>query len=438
MPIKVTMPALSPTMTEGTLAKWVKNEGDMVSPGDVIAEIETDKATMEVEAVDEGKLARILIPAGTENVPVNELIAVMLEEDEDAGAIDSFLKQGANDLPQPAGNTGAAAAANTAAPSSSAASAPAAAPATPAPASKDGRVVASPLAKRIANQNSVNLAQVQGTGPNGRIVKADVEKALKGGGAMMAGSSAPMAMAMATGPDARALADAYGMEYELVKNSGVRKVIAKRLLEAKQTIPHFYLTVECQLDNLLEARKQINAAADGAYKLSVNDFVIKAVAEALHKYPAANVAWTDDAILQFKHSDVSVAVATENGLITPIIKKAETKSLRDISDEMKELAKRARDGKLKPEEFQGGTFSISNLGMFGVSEFSAIINPPQSCILAVGAGSEKPYVKDGQILIGNFMNVTLSTDHRSVDGAVGAEFLQVFKRFIENPILMMV
>ncbi|MCB9965912.1 MAG: pyruvate dehydrogenase complex dihydrolipoamide acetyltransferase [Rhodospirillales bacterium] len=436
MPIKVTMPALSPTMTEGTLAKWVKNEGDMVSPGDVIAEIETDKATMEVEAVDEGKLARILIPAGTENVPVNELIAVMLEEDEDAGAIDSFLKQGANDLPQPAGNTGATAAADTATPSAPVSSAPAAAP-TPAPAQKGGRVVASPLAKRIANQNSVNLAQVQGTGPNGRIVKADVEKALKSGsGAMVAGSSAPVAMA--TGPDARALADAYGMEYELVKNSGVRKVIAKRLLEAKQTIPHFYLTVECQLDNLLEARKQINAAADGAYKLSVNDFVIKAVAEALYKYPAANVAWTDDAILQFKHSDVSVAVATENGLITPIIKKAETKSLRDISDEMKELAKRARDGKLKPEEFQGGTFSISNLGMFGVSEFSAIINPPQSCILAVGAGSEKPYVKDGQILIGNFMNVTLSTDHRSVDGAVGAEFLQVFKRFIENPILMMV
>lgn len=434
MPIKVTMPALSPTMTEGTLAKWIKSEGDQVEPGDVIAEIETDKATMEVESADEGKLAKILISEGTENVPVNELIAVLLEEGEDDSAIESFLKEGANDTP-------AAASSNTEKKEEKletpkAESSSLAAPKTSSqPASNSGRIKASPLAKRIANQNNINLAQVSGSGPNGRIVQEDVERAIKSGGTTAASSSA--GTQMAAGVDAKALADAYGMEYEEVKNSGMRKVIAKRLLESKQTVPHFYLTVECQLDGLLDARKTINAEADGEYKLSVNDFVIKAVAQSLKKYPAANVAWTENAILQFKHSDVSVAVATESGLITPIIKKAEEKSLREISDEMKELAKKARDGKLRPEEFQGGTFSISNLGMFGVDEFSAIINPPQSCILAVGAGKEKPYIKDGQVAVGTFMNVTLSTDHRSVDGAVGAEFLKVFKRMIENPIMMM-
>ena len=432
MPIKVTMPALSPTMTEGTLAKWIKSEGDQVEPGDVIAEIETDKATMEVESADEGKLAKILISEGTENVPVNELIAVLLEEGEDDSAIESFLKEGANDTP---------AAPVAAEKKEEKAEAPKTETAKSAPpqaasqtTSNSGRIKASPLAKRIANQNNINLAQVSGSGPNGRIVQEDVEKAIKGGGTTAASSGGTQ---MAAGVDAKALADAYGMEYEEVKNSGMRKVIAKRLLESKQTVPHFYLTVECQLDGLLDARKTINAEADGEYKLSVNDFVIKAVAQSLQKYPAANVAWTENAILQFKDSDVSVAVATESGLITPIIKKAEEKSLREISDEMKELAKKARDGKLRPEEFQGGTFSISNLGMFGVDEFSAIINPPQSCILAVGAGKEKPYIKDGQVAVGTFMNVTLSTDHRSVDGAVGAEFLKVFKRMIENPIMMM-
>ncbi len=425
MPIKITMPALSPTMTEGTLAKWVKSEGDAVAPGDVIAEIETDKATMEVEAVEEGVLAKIVIPAGTENVPVNEMIAVLLEEDEDASALDGFLKQGANDgaPKQDMKDKPAETAVNKASSSSS--------PMPQNASFSNGRIVASPLAKRIANQNNVNLSQVSGSGPNGRVVKADVEKAMKSGTSLS--SSSP---SMASGVDARALADAYGMEYEPLKNTGMRKVIAKRLLESKQTVPHFYLSVECQLDNLLQARASVNGEAGGAYKLSVNDFVIKAVAEALQKYPAANVAWTEDAILQFKHSDVSIAVATESGLITPIIKKAETKSLREISTEMKELAGKAREGKLKPEEFQGGTFSISNLGMFGIDTFSAIINPPQSCILAVGAGKEKPYVKNGAVAIGTFMTVTLSTDHRSVDGAVGAEFLQVFKRLIENPILM--
>ncbi len=435
MPIKITMPALSPTMTEGTLAKWVKNEGDDISPGDVIAEIETDKATMEVEAVEEGKLAKIIISAGTENVPVNEMIAVMLEEDEDDSALQDFLNQSTNDdapskepkaedAEKGHGRTKQAPEASSSQNNNS----------QNQSSNNSSRIVASPLAKRIASQNNVNLSQVNGSGPQGRVVKADVEKAMTSGSAHRSTtSSAPMAQ----GADARALADAYGMEYETVKNSGMRKIIAKRLLESKQTVPHFYLTVECQLDGLLDARKSINAEADGEYKLSVNDFVIKAVAEALQKYPAANVAWTEDAILQFKHSDVSIAVATESGLITPIIKKAEEKSLREISTEMKELAGKARDGKLKPEEFQGGTFSISNLGMFGVDEFSAIINPPQSCILAVGAGKEKPYAKNGAVAIGTFMNVTLSTDHRSVDGAVGAEFLKVFKRLIENPILMM-
>jgi pyruvate dehydrogenase E2 component (dihydrolipoamide acetyltransferase) len=440
MPIKVTMPALSPTMTEGTLAKWLKSEGDQVDAGDVIAEIETDKATMEVEAVDEGKLAKILVPEGTEGVPVNDLIAVLLEEGEDASAIDSFIKEGANDsAPKAASAEPAADKKDDAKPSSSPSAAPAATTST------GGRILASPLARRIASQNNLDLSNLSGTGPNGRIVKVDVEKALSSGGTSLSSSaSAPAAKsapasakAPSAGVDAKALADAYGMEYEEIKNTGMRKVIANRLLESKQTIPHFYLTIDCQIDGLLSARKEINDKANGSYKVSVNDFVIKAVAQALQAYPAANVAWTDEALLQFKHSDVSVAVATESGLITPIIKKAETKGLREISNEMKELAGRARDGKLKPEEFQGGTFSISNLGMYGVQTFSAIINPPQSCILAVGAGEQKPYVDNGEVKIGTFMSCTLSTDHRSVDGAVGAEFLSILKSYLENPLMML-
>lgn len=436
MPIKVTMPALSPTMTEGTLAKWVKSEGDQVEAGDVIAEIETDKATMEVEAVDEGKLAKILVAEGTEGVPVNDLIAVLLEEGEDASSIDSFIKEGANDS-APASKEEDATAEKEATKTQNAA---------PAQSSAKGeRVLASPLARRIAEQNNIDLAHVSGTGPNGRVVKVDVEKALSSDSAASSGSSASApasaakstAKAPSSGVDARALADAYGMEYEEIKNSGMRKVIANRLLESKQTIPHFYLTIECNIDGLLAARKEINAKAAGSYKVSVNDMVIKAVAQSLQAYPAANVAWTDEALLQFKHSDVSVAVATESGLITPIIKKAETKGLREISNEMKELAAKARDGKLKPEEFQGGTFSISNLGMYGVQSFSAIINPPQSCILAVGAGEQKPYIVDGEVKVGTFMSCTLSTDHRSVDGAVGAEFLKVLKSYLENPIMML-
>lgn len=429
MPTPITMPALSPTMTEGTLAKWLKKEGDTVESGDVIAEIETDKATMEVEAVDEGRIAKILIAEGTENVPVNDVIAVLLEEGEDDSAMDGYEAKG--------GVAPAAAAPEAADKAKPAAPAKSEAPAPKSETTKSGeRVFASPLAKRLAEQAGIDLSAIKGTGPRGRVVKADVEKAQKEGvSAPAAGkSSAPIS----SGPDAKALADAYGMEYEELPNNNIKKVTARRLTEAKQTIPHFYLSVDCVLDNLLDARKELNEAANGAYKISVNDFIIKASAMALHAYPAANTSWTDAAVLQYKHADISVAVATPNGLITPIIKKAETKGLAQISGEMKDLAGRAREGKLKPEEFQGGTFSISNLGMFGVENFQAIVNPPQSCIMAVGAGVQKPVVVNGQLEIKTVMTVTLSTDHRSVDGAVGAEFLQYFKRYIENPVSMLV
>ncbi len=429
MPINVLMPALSPTMTEGNLAKWHKKEGDIVKAGDVIAEIETDKATMEVEAVDEGRIGKILIPEGTQAVKVNEPIAILLEEGESDNALS------ASSAPAP-----------TASKSPEAKVAPSPAPLAvagtavlPVSASekKGDRVFASPLAKRIASQKGIDLSSLKGTGPHGRIVKADLEATSSGQGAKAPTPAQNTAIPKSAGPDAKKLADLLGMEYTEIPNSNIRKTIANRLLESKQTIPHFYLSVDCQLDNLLLARKQLNDMGRDKYKLSVNDFIIKAVANALAAYPAANVAWTDAALLQFKHADVSVAVATPNGLITPIIKKAETKGLKQISEEMKDLAKRARDGKLKPEEFQGGTFSISNLGMFGVTTFQAIINPPQACILAVGAGVERPYVSGKDIKIGTFMTCTLSVDHRAVDGAVGAEYLQVLKGFIESPASML-
>lgn len=309
-------------------------------------------------------------------------------------------------------------------------------------AAAENRIFASPLARRIAAEKGIDLKTVRGSGPHGRIIRADIDSVkagVKAPGAAAAptAATAPKAAPVASGPGAKGLADAYGMEYTEQPNSSVRKVIARRLLESKQTVPHFYLTIECRLDTLLETRKAMNEQGKGAFKLSVNDFVIKACANALKAYPAANVAWTDDAILQFKHADISVAVATPNGLITPIVKRAEEKGLRQISEEVKDLAGRAREGKLKPEEFQGGTFSVSNLGMFGVSEFGAIINPPQACILAVGAGEEKPFVEGGQIKIGTFMKCTLSVDHRAVDGAVGAEYLQILKQYIENPMSML-
>ena len=420
MPLNVLMPALSPTMTEGKLAKWVKKEGDEVKAGQVIAEIETDKATMEVEAVDEGTLAKILVPAGTEGVAVNTPIAVILEEGESAADISKAAP------PKTVTPANQPTEAPKSAPSMAVVQKPQQQAAQGKPAN---RVFASPLAKRIAKEKGIDLANVKGSGPHGRIVKADLEKAPAGAAApAAAGARAPVA----AGPDAKALADAYEIPYSLVPNSGVRKVIARRLTESKQTVPHFYLTVDCELDTLLKVRKDLNDAAQ-SYKISVNDFVIKATAMALEQYPAANVSWTDENIVQYERADVSVAVATPNGLITPIVKDAAKKSLKEISIEMKELAGKAKDGKLKPHEFQGGTISVSNLGMFGIREFAAIVNPPQGAILAIGAGEQRAVIKDGQVKAATVMTVTMSTDHRCIDGAVGAEYLQIFKKLIESP-----
>ncbi|AWK87055.1 pyruvate dehydrogenase complex dihydrolipoamide acetyltransferase [Azospirillum thermophilum] len=448
MTIQILMPALSPTMTEGNLAKWLKKEGDTVKSGDVLAEIETDKATMEVEAVDEGRIGKILVAAGSQGVAVNTPIAILLEEGED----ESALANAGASAPAPAP---AAAPAPQAAPAAqpAAAAAPSVSAAAPAPAASGDRVFASPLARRIAGQAGIDLKAVKGSGPNGRIVKADVDAAIAGGGAKAApapqaaapaakpaaqpaAAPAPAARPAPAGVDAKDLSDKLGMVYTAVPNTGMRKTIARRLGEAKQTVPHFYLTIDCQIDTLMKVRAELNGRSD-SYKLSVNDFVIRASALALKKVPAANAAWTDEAILMYEHADISVAVATPSGLITPIIKKAEGKGLAQISNEMKDLAKRARDGKLKPEEFQGGTFSVSNLGMFGIREFAAIINPPQGCILAVGAAEQRPVVKDGALAVATMMTCTLSVDHRVVDGAVGAEFLAAFKKLIEDPLSML-
>lgn len=419
MPINVLMPALSPTMTEGNLAKWHKKEGDAVKAGQVIAEIETDKATMEVEAVDEGVIGKILIPAGTQGVKVNEVIAMLLEEGESA-----------NDLGKPAAAPAAPAQKQNAPSQPVVMNTPVIQQSISA--NKGNRVFATPLARRIAEQSGIDLSKVKGTGPNGRIVKADLEGGVVASKAISSVSAAPTLSA-----DEKI--NAFGQIYVEIPNNNIKKITAKRLLESKTTVPHFYLTIDCQIDELLKVRETLNKAAgkDAAYKLSVNDFVVKACAMALKAYPAANVSWSEAATLQFKHADISVAVATPNGLMTPIVKQAENKGLAAISGEIKDLAKRARDGKLKPEEFQGGTFTVSNLGMFGITNFQAIINPPQSCILAVGAGIEKPYADNGQVKIGTFMSCTLSTDHRTVDGAVGAEFLQYVKRYIENPATML-
>ncbi len=421
MPTPILMPALSPTMTEGTLARWLKKEGDVVKAGQVIAEIETDKATMEVEAVDAGVLAKIIVTAGTSGVKVNAPIAYMVDEGEkfDAAALS-------------AANTSAAPAS---APAPAAAPAPVAAPAaaTPAavashaPASGD-RLKVSPLARRLATEKGIDLKAIKGSGPYGRVVKADVENFKPA-----AASAAPMATTAATGVIADILTK-QGQSFTAIPNNNIKKVTARRLLESKQTVPHFYLTVDCNIDELLAMRKRIN---ESGVKVSVNDFVVRAVALSLREVPAANAAWTDDAVLQFNEVDVSVAVATPNGLITPIVKKADAKGLAAISGEMKELAEKARAGKLKPDEFQGGGFTISNLGMFGIKQFSAIINPPQSCILAVGAGEQRPVVKNGKLEVATVMTCTLSVDHRSVDGSVGAEFLAAFKRRIEDPALML-
>lgn len=421
MPVEVLMPALSPTMTEGTLARWLKKEGDAVKSGDIIAEIETDKATMEVEAVDEGKIGKILVPGGTAGVKVNAPIAIILGEGEDASSIK--IPAAANSSPAPAPLAPVQA------------GVPAVSVASPQPIMDSGtkgqRVFATPLAKRIAAEKGISLSTVKGTGPHGRITKHDVEIA-KAGGAVAPVATAPAANIPQT-PIWQIL-EKQGQAFEAIPNNNIKKVTARRLSESKQTIPHFYLSVDCKLDNLLAMRKRIN---ESGVKVSVNDFIIRAVALAMREVPAANAVWTDDAVLKFKDVDVSVAVATPNGLITPIIRKADTKGLAAISAEMKDLAERARAGKLKPEEFQGGGFTISNLGMFGIKQFSAIINPPQSCILAVGAGEQRPVVENGKIEIANVMTCTLSVDHRSVDGSVGAEFIGAFKRRIEDPALML-
>jgi pyruvate dehydrogenase E2 component (dihydrolipoamide acetyltransferase) len=404
-------------MTEGTLARWLKKEGEAVKSGDVIAEIETDKATMEVEAVDEGKLGRILVPAGTAGVKVNAPIAVILGEGEDVSMIKAPSASVAAPLPNPPPQAG-----------EGTKKAVAASP-SPAPAGEGrgggSRIMATPLAKRIAAEKSLNLSGLQGSGPYGRIIKRDIDNARP-----VSATRAP-AVASSAGP---VVTNPLGQAFTALPNNNVKKVTARRLLESKQTIPHFYLSVDCRIDQLLAMRRRIN---ETGVKVSVNDFVIRAVALSLREIPAANASWTEDAVLQFTDVDVSVAVATPNGLITPIVKKADGKGLAAISAEMKDLAERARLGKLKPEEFMGGGFTISNLGMFGIKEFAAIINPPQSCILAVGAGDQRPVVVDGRIEVATVMTCTLSVDHRSVDGAVGAQFLGAFKKRIEDPALML-
>jgi pyruvate dehydrogenase E2 component (dihydrolipoamide acetyltransferase) len=430
MPITITMPALSPTMTEGTLAKWLLKEGDTVQSGDLLAEIETDKATMEVEAADDGVLARILVAEGTEGVPVNAPIAIFLEEGEDASVFEDATSE-----------TAAAAVAALAAPTPTqapateavAVTAPAAAPPV-AVAASGGRILASPLARRMATQAGLDLASVSGSGPRGRIVKADIEAAMATGGTPAAAPVAPV-----TATPAAPAADASALEgaFELQPLSTMRKTIARRMSESKREAPHFYLTVDCELDALLSLRTELNERADAAFKLSVNDLVIKAAAVALMKVPADNAGYSEDGIKLYKSADISVAVASERGLITPVIRNANGKGLEAISTEMRALAQKANDGKLMPEDYQGGSFSISNLGMYGVKQFDAVINTPQACILAVGAGEQRAVVKDGALAIATVMSVTLSVDHRAVDGAIGGQFLAAFKGLSQGPMTML-
>jgi pyruvate dehydrogenase E2 component (dihydrolipoamide acetyltransferase) len=425
MATNILMPALSPTMTEGNLARWLKQEGERVKAGDVIAEIETDKATMEVEAVDEGILGRILVPAGTQGVKVNDVIAVLVEAGEAVPAAGAAPKAAPAAVPAPA------------APAPIVAAPVAVAPA-PAAASGD-RVFASPLARRMAAQAGLDIGQIAGSGPNGRIVKADVDAALSRGPAPVA-AAAPVPVA-APPPAAPVATVAITAPHTAVPNSSIRKVIARRLAESKATIPHFYVSTDVEIDALLKIRADLNARSPkdgpGAYKLSVNDLVIKATAVTLRRFPNVNAMWTEDAILQLHDVDISVAVSIPDGLITPIVRNADIKGLAAISTEMKDLAARDKSGKLNPEEFQGGGFSISNMGMYGVRDFAAIINPPQAGILAVSAGEQRPVVKNGALAIATVMTLTLSVDHRVIDGALAAEFLQALKRNIEDPLSLM-
>ncbi|MFI4961218.1 MAG: pyruvate dehydrogenase complex dihydrolipoamide acetyltransferase [Hyphomicrobiales bacterium] len=432
MPTNILMPALSPTMEKGNLARWLKKEGDKIKSGDIIAEIETDKATMEYEAVDEGTLAKIVVPQGTQDVAVNAVIAVLAVEGEDVKAAASGVKSAPQTAPKP----------------QAAAPKPAMPPASPQPAQQTAasganRIFSSPLARRLAKDANVDLNRVQGTGPHGRVIARDIDAAKSGKGLRAPGAaSAPMPMA-ATPSDAQIRALYEDGSYDFVPHDSMRKIIAQRLTLSKQTIPHFYLTLDCDIGKLLAAREEINAAApvkDGktAYKISVNDFVIKALALALQRVPDANVTWTEAGMLHHKHSDVGVAVAIPGGLITPVVRQAEAKSLSTISNEMKDYAARARTRHLKPQEYQGGSTAISNLGMYGIKDFAAVINPPHATILAVGAGEERAVVRNSALAVATIMTVTLSTDHRSVDGALGAEMLGAFKKLIENPVMMVV
>ncbi|MGA8615942.1 MAG: pyruvate dehydrogenase complex dihydrolipoamide acetyltransferase [Xanthobacteraceae bacterium] len=482
MPINILMPALSPTMEKGNLAKWLKKEGEPVKTGDVIAEIETDKATMEYEAVDDGVLAKIVVPEGTSDVPVNQLIAVLAQEGEDVKATAAAAGKGAPVLkpssagtpsPQPSPQRGEGAA-QQAAPASTTAPTPNEArsppppvpPRAPSPQRGEGggegvrtnghgagaagtnRIFSSPLARRLAKEAGIDIGRIEGSGPHGRIIARDVEAAKSGRGlrtpsaAPAAGAPTPMVAPSMSDQQIRALYE--DGSYEVIPHDGMRRTIAQRLTASVQTIPHFYLTIDCDIGKLLAAREEINSAApkdkDGkpAYKLSVNDFVIKALALALQRVPDANVSWTEGGMLKHKHSDVGVAVAMPNGLITAIVRNAETKSLSAISNEMKDLAARARERKLKPHEYQGGTTSVSNLGMYGIKDFTAVINPPQSTILAVGTGEERAVVRNGKIEAAHIMSVTMSCDHRAVDGALGAVLIGAFKALIESPVMMLV
>ena len=466
MPTNILMPALSPTMEKGNLAKWLKKEGDKIKSGDIIAEIETDKATMEYEATDDGTLAKIVVPAGTQDVAVNAVIAVLAGEGEDVKAAASSAqsapaqKSAAKEsAPHPApsappsppqaggGKKNEAPAPGKPSPLGGEGGAAKAAPGGGAAPRTEGanRIFSSPLARRLAKESNIDLTRVSGSGPHGRVIARDIDAAKSGQG--LRAPAAPMAAAaasMAASPsDAQIRALYEDGSYDFVAHDSMRKIIAQRLTLSKQTIPHFYLTLDCDIGKLLVAREEINAAApvkDGtpAYKISVNDFVIKALALALQRVPDANVTWTESGMLHHKHSDVGVAVAIPGGLITPVLRQAETKSLSTISNEMKDYAARARTRHLKPQEYQGGSTAISNLGMYGIKDFAAVINPPHATILAVGVGEQRAVVRNGALAVSNIMTVTLSTDHRAVDGALGAEFLAAFKVLIENPVMMVV
>ena len=436
MPIEILMPALSPTMEEGTLSKWLVKEGDTVNSGDLLAEIETDNATMEVEAVEEGVIAKILVAGGSEGVKVNAPIALLLEDDEDASVLDNYTV-GGGATPQAVAPSPQAAAPK-AAPAPQAASAP--------QTSSGARVKASPLAKRLAAEAGLDLSAIAGSGPNGRIVKADVDAAKTGGAAKAAAAPAPQAAPVTTtavgmplGGGAEYLTS-MGIEagsYDLLPLNGIQKVVAKRLSSSNVNVPDFPLTIDCEIDALLKMRKELNSQAPEGVKISVNDMLIRASALSLKHVPECNASYTPDGVAMHKHADVAVAVAIDSGLITPIVRAAENKGLSTISSEMKDLAGRARERKLKPQEYQGGTFSISNLGMMGIREFGSIINEPHGMILSVGAGGPRPVVKDGALAVATVMTVTLTCDHRVVDGAMGAKWLQHFKRYVEQPITMM-